>query len=179
MLCINDNAAFCAPHLSRKGSLESTEKVPPPLKNQNEKCLQFITVLSKNCLNKAIINRKRKGQRAFFLSLTLNMKVSLTFLVPSTFVPCLPANSFDQSVRCTEMLPTYGYSPPPVTVYIAFLLEISKIIKRMYQVPYCTFSPFLYIFCSVIPFHLRTYVMRPFSLLLSHCPYSQHLLLKT
>ena len=31
MLCINDNAAFCAPHLSRKGPLESTEKVPPPL----------------------------------------------------------------------------------------------------------------------------------------------------
>ena len=38
----------------------------PPLKNQNEKCLQFITVLSKNCLNKAIINRKRKGKRAYF-----------------------------------------------------------------------------------------------------------------
>lgn len=41
-------------------------KGPPPLKNQNEKCLQFITVLSKNCLNKAIINRKRKGKRAYF-----------------------------------------------------------------------------------------------------------------
>ena len=66
MLCINDNAAFCAPHLSRKGPLESTEKVPPPFKNQNEKSLQFITVLSKNCLNKAIINRKRKGKRAYF-----------------------------------------------------------------------------------------------------------------
>ena len=36
MLCINDNAAFCAPHLSRKGPLESTEKVPPLLRTKTK-----------------------------------------------------------------------------------------------------------------------------------------------
>ena len=37
MLCINDNAAFCAPHLSRKGPLESTEKVPPLLRTKTKR----------------------------------------------------------------------------------------------------------------------------------------------
>ena len=43
---------------------ESTEKVQF-FKDQNEKCLRFITFLSTNCLNKAMIGRKRRVKRLF------------------------------------------------------------------------------------------------------------------
>ena len=45
--------------------LESTEKVQF-FKDQNEKCLRFITFLSTNRLNKAMIGRKRMVKRLFF-----------------------------------------------------------------------------------------------------------------
>ena len=44
--------------------LESTEKVQF-FKDQNEKCLRFITFLSINRLNKAMIGRKRRVKRLF------------------------------------------------------------------------------------------------------------------
>ena len=43
---------------------ESTEKVQF-FKDQNEKCLRFITFLSTNRLNKAMIGRKRRVKRLF------------------------------------------------------------------------------------------------------------------
>ena len=43
---------------------ESTEKVLF-FKDQNEKCLRFITFLSTNRLNKAMIGRKRRVKRLF------------------------------------------------------------------------------------------------------------------
>ncbi len=43
---------------------ESTEKVLF-FKDQNEKCLRFITFLSTNRLNKAMIGRKRRVKRRF------------------------------------------------------------------------------------------------------------------
>ena len=57
---------FVHPTLVGRDLWRVLKRSPPPFKNQNEKSLQFITVLSKNCLNKAIINRKRKGKRAYF-----------------------------------------------------------------------------------------------------------------
>ena len=45
--------------------IESTEKVQF-FKDQNEKCLRFITFLSTNRLNKAMIGRKRMVKRLFF-----------------------------------------------------------------------------------------------------------------
>ena len=46
------------------GGIESTEKVLF-FKDQNEKCLRFITFLSTNRLNKAMIGRKRRVKRLF------------------------------------------------------------------------------------------------------------------
>ena len=43
---------------------ESTEKVLF-FKDQNEKCLRFITFLSTNRINKAMIGRKRRVKRLF------------------------------------------------------------------------------------------------------------------
>ena len=51
-------------HLTRTRSIESTEKVLF-FKDQNEKCLRFITFLSTNRLNKAMIGRKRRVKRQF------------------------------------------------------------------------------------------------------------------
>ena len=54
-----DNIMFCS-----CGRRESTEKVQF-FKDQNEKCLRFITFLSTNRLNKAMIGRKRRVKRLF------------------------------------------------------------------------------------------------------------------
>ena len=56
----NDKLQFVSKHA--KG--ESTEKVQF-FKDQNEKCLRFITFLSTNRLNKAMIGRKRRVKRLF------------------------------------------------------------------------------------------------------------------
>ena len=49
---------------SKHAEGESTEKVQF-FKDQNEKCLRFITFLSTNRLNKAMIGRKRRVKRLF------------------------------------------------------------------------------------------------------------------
>ena len=49
---------------SKHAEGESTEKVQF-FKDQNEKCLRFITFLSTNRLNKAMIDRKRSVKRLF------------------------------------------------------------------------------------------------------------------
>ena len=59
----------------RTWSIESTEKVQF-FKDQNEKCLRFITFLSTNRLNKAMIGRKRRVKRQF-----LRYKLSIWKLV--------------------------------------------------------------------------------------------------
>lgn len=50
--------------VSKHAEGESTEKVQF-FKDQNEKCLRFITFLSTNRLNKAMIDRKRRLKRLF------------------------------------------------------------------------------------------------------------------
>ena len=50
--------------VSKHAEGESTEKVQF-FKEQNEKCLRFITFLSTNRLNKAMISRKRRVKRLF------------------------------------------------------------------------------------------------------------------
>ena len=52
-------------HMVGTWYFESTEKVQF-FKDQNEKCLRFITFLSTNRLNKAMIGRKRRVKRLFF-----------------------------------------------------------------------------------------------------------------
>ena len=52
-------------------------------KDQNEKCLRFITFLSTNRLNKAMIDRKRRGKTTISPLLTFNLKVGFTFSVLS------------------------------------------------------------------------------------------------
>ena len=51
-------------HITQHAKGESTEKVLF-FKDQNEKCLRFITFLSTNRLNKAMIGRKRRVKRLF------------------------------------------------------------------------------------------------------------------
>ena len=63
---------------------ESTEKVQF-FKDQNEKCLRFITFLSTNRLNKAMIDRKRRGKTTISPLLTFNLKVGFTFSVLSKY----------------------------------------------------------------------------------------------
>ena len=65
-------------------SIESTEKVQF-FKDQNEKCLRFITFLSTNRLNKAMIDRKRRGKTTISPLLTFNLKVGFTFSVLSKY----------------------------------------------------------------------------------------------
>ena len=59
--CIKSLKRFC---LVGTRYFESTEKVQF-FKDQNEKCLRFITFLSTNRLNKAMIGRKRRVKRLF------------------------------------------------------------------------------------------------------------------
>ena len=59
--CIKSPKRFC---MVGTRYFESTEKVQF-FKDQNEKCLRFITFLSTNRLNKAMIGRKRRVKRLF------------------------------------------------------------------------------------------------------------------